>query len=314
MKKFVFLFFVIFGVNGQSVVIDPSNANSNLVSATSTNKAVQLPRVNNTQSIANPQIGQMMYNMGTASPNYYNGNSWQNLSHSNLYQQFPKSQVFIPSSIIEDAFSNSKEIFNFQIPAGVKKIWVEAWSGGSGGQDFGVSAALITYSNRKGGNGGGYLSFILDVVENQVLGILVGKGGKGQLLNVPPYNGGSTDIVRYTNGINNPPQLVASVNSNNFSLNSSTYMLNLISFFHGEKGINCTWSYQRFENVDRIVWKGGNGGKSYGSLGGEGVQFDESSPLLDVLEVNHGGFPGGGGGVGRAKGGNGAGGMVIVRF
>jgi hypothetical protein len=314
MKMFVFLFFVIFGINAQSVIIDPSNANSNIVSATSTNKAVQLPRVNDTQSIGNPQVGQLMYNSETASPNFYNGSAWQNLSNHNLYQLFPKSQVFVPSSIIEDAQSSTKESFTFQIPVGVKKIWVEAWSGGSGAQDFDVSNNLITYPNRKGGNGGGYLSFILDVVENQLLGILVGKGGKGQLLNFPPYNGGNTDIVRYTNGTNNPPQLVASVSSNNFSLNTGLYNINLIGFFHGERGSNCTWSYQRFENTDRIVWKGGNGGNSKGSLGGEGVQFDESSALFDVFEPNHGGFPGGGGGVGRAVGGNGASGMVIIRY
>jgi hypothetical protein len=152
------------------------------------------------------------------------------------------------------------------------------------------------------------------VAENQVLGILVGKGGKGSALQVPPFSGGGTDIVNYTNGINNPPQLVASVNSNNFSLNSSIYAINLISFFHGEKGRNSTWSYQRFENVDRLVFSGGDGGKSYGSLGGVGVQFDALYPLLDVLEVNHGGFPGGGGAIGRAFGGNGAGGMVVIRY
>ena len=55
------------------------------------------------------------------------------------------------------------------VPAGVTKIFVEAWGGGGGGFTTGAS-----YVQSKGGGGAGYAAAYIDVSEGQVVNMNVG--------------------------------------------------------------------------------------------------------------------------------------------
>lgn len=67
---------------------------------------------------------------------------------------------------------------NWVVPAGVSRVWVEAWGGGGAGLDA-------------GGGGGAYISVITNVSAGQSFQFTVGKGAKDN-----PVTGG----VFYTNG------------------------------------------------------------------------------------------------------------------
>jgi hypothetical protein len=64
------------------------------------------------------------------------------------------------------AFTDTSGIFiNWNVPAGITRVWVELWGGGGAG--------LFT-----GGGGGGYMSMLVNVTPAQILNVTVGKGGK----------------------------------------------------------------------------------------------------------------------------------------
>ncbi len=64
------------------------------------------------------------------------------------------------------AFTDTSGTFiNWNVPAGITRVWVELWGGGGAG--------LIA-----GGGGGGYMSLLFNVTPAQTLLVTVGKGGK----------------------------------------------------------------------------------------------------------------------------------------
>jgi hypothetical protein len=78
-----FLLLVLFQVSvfSQSVLISPNNG-SKLIETNSTNKAVQMPSVSTSSSIANPQKGMVVFDDATATLSYFNGIQWIGLSNS----------------------------------------------------------------------------------------------------------------------------------------------------------------------------------------------------------------------------------------
>jgi hypothetical protein len=179
MKKLILLFVLSALLSklalAQSVTIDPSaTGGSNIIQATAPNKALKLPSVAGTSNIDSPQAGQMIYNQSTASPNYYNGSTWQNMVGgpipSNIY---PNSEYFgNPNSGAYGGTGAFLDSYTWIVPAGVTKIWAEIWGGGGSGpiHDF------TFYSSQIGGNSGAYLSVLINVTPGEQLNIYAGKG------------------------------------------------------------------------------------------------------------------------------------------
>jgi hypothetical protein len=74
----------------QSVVIDPSVANSNLIAIESTNKSILTPRLSSSQrtAINSPSSGLLVYDTTTNSIWYYNGTGWGEMSVFSLINQW----------------------------------------------------------------------------------------------------------------------------------------------------------------------------------------------------------------------------------
>ena len=83
MKKIFFLLvsiLCIFFVNSQNIGIGTTTPNSNaILDITSANKAVLLPRVNDTGNVSSPAQGMMIFNKNTNTPSFHNGNRWLTL-------------------------------------------------------------------------------------------------------------------------------------------------------------------------------------------------------------------------------------------
>ncbi|MGN7787707.1 SprB repeat-containing protein [Niabella sp. 22666] len=64
----------------------------------------------------------------------------------------------------------------FTVPAGITKIYVEAWGGGGGGTISTIGAANYRYSG-SGGGGGGFSRGYVTVVPGSSINVIVGAGG-----------------------------------------------------------------------------------------------------------------------------------------
>jgi hypothetical protein len=323
MKKFILSLFL-FGiyllslflsevsVYGQSVVIDPSvSGGSNIISATAPNKASQLPRVANSTNIATPQAGQLIYNQSTASPNFYNGTSWQNMIGGPLPSNtFPNSAFFgDPESPKYTGTGSQWDSFTWTVPAGVTKIWVEMWSGGGSGSIFNNNFAWF---DQTGGDSGGYLSTIIPVSSGIILNIYVAKGK-----NITQNSTGiSTRILDPTGA------LLVNTGISFFQRPNAS----LINFFQrnmGQKNVFENYISFTDDHIEYSV-KGGNGGDApNGGKGGQSVTIFQkklsngSETNIGISNVSidaEGIFPGGGGGRGYYFPGFGANGLVIIHY
>ncbi|MGL4630086.1 MAG: hypothetical protein ACRCVT_02675 [Leadbetterella sp.] len=296
----------------QSVTIDPNSSNPSIIQANSTNQAVQLPRLGSTAAVASPQTGQIMYNQTTASPNFYNGLSWQNLSsagNGGLYANFPNSVNFRGYNGTFYNSSTSHQNYTWTVPSGVTKIWVEAWGSGASGSKTTFPKVTGNVGYYYGGSGGNYMSTIIPVTSGNVLDIKVGNGSDGSW----------TDIsYSYITLLSNTILGTAIAGQSNFSLTANA---SLLQFVQGEYFPGGSFHFEeRAPGIFQIVVNPGNGGKSYpGQMGGAGNTYTILQPggTLDSYAFNYGfdgSFPGGGGGGGATSGGKGAGGLIIIHY
>lgn len=209
------------------------------------------------------------------------------------------------------------------VPAGVTKIYIEAWGGGGGGSWY------------AGGGGGGYVCGIVTVTPGSSVAYTVGTAGTGSSSN--GTNGGASTIT-YT-----PLSTIFSANGGFGATFNTT--ISLINIGSGGTfsctgtlsyaGINGEGGYPSSINVVQAsatafheIISGGHGGDaaSHGGKGGRGAYavFSIGTPASQRTAFGtNGGIPGGGGGSGYlgtiASSGNGSGssggsGMITIRI
>ena len=279
----------------------------------SANKGLLLPRVTSpASSIASPAAGLMVYDQANANLSYYNGASWQNLAGNStansLYARFPNSRAFF-STLHSSGIGHTP--YTFTVPAGINTIWVEMWGPGSYGGE--LPATITEYSTLgAGGKGGDFASFIMPATAAEVIAIQVGKGGHSA------SNGAETRIMG-TGG----DYLVFRQNSMGYNATYAVQQVpGLIQFVAGGYGKRTSSRFEQSSSTEfRRVIKGGNGGDSYMSKGGEGVEVSYLLPGGATIGNSYtfgtnGAMPGGGGGAGYGanNGGYGGPGLVIVHW
>jgi hypothetical protein len=304
MKKLFYLFIISIlttlspsgasGLFAQSVTIDPSaTGGSNIIQASTPNKALKLPSVAGTSNIGSPQAGQLIYNQSTASPNFYNGTSWQNVNAAPVPSNiFPNSKHFGDNNNGRfNGTGNSTDDYSWICPAGVSRIWVESWSSGGSANTF-TSPLQLPYLYYSG-HSGSYLSAIINVIPGNTYLLKIGKGTRNS-------SNGQFGIANYIQ-LGSP--IIFGNNQHYFNLDTSS---ELIRFQSGNPGANCKFWYETFytgttpNNVR--FYQGGNGGNApFGGNGGKGtlVQADLNSFVIATNNWNgsdDGYFPGGGGG------------------
>lgn len=207
------------------------------------------------------------------------------------------------------------------VPAGVTKIYVEAWGGGGGGNWY------------AGGGGGSYVCGIITVTPGSTVGYSVGAEGAGG--SNTGTNGGSSTITYAPSSVTFTAQggfgatfsssLVVPGNGGPFSATGT------LSY----AGVNGTSGFPSFINLVQAsatafheIMNGGHGGDAAngGGKGGRGAYavFSIGSPTSQRTAFGtNGARPGGGGGSGYlgtiASAGNAAGlgggiGMITIRF
>jgi hypothetical protein len=82
--------------------------------------------------------------------------------------------------------------YSFVVPAGVTRLFIEAWGAGGGGSGTGITYYEPT--NGCGGGGGGQYRGIVAVTPNQAYSVVVGAGGSGGVsgYNAPQFYIGGT--------------------------------------------------------------------------------------------------------------------------
>ena len=271
--------------------------------------AITLPRVTTTQQ-TNPgtvpqQAGNMVYNTDQQAVAVNNGTGWGYLGTGNM-EEFRNGLVFN-----YDAQTNYKF---WSVPAGITQIMTEIWSAGAGGSRYvNLGNGTITC---KGGGGGGYIRKKISVTPGASLTIQIGNGGKGATANVGNASGGASGIY-----LNQATGIFAQGGYSNGAGGYGTYIANgLIAdrTVDGGQGQDLVISYEPRGGTDyALTLKFGDGGSAFsvqqGGYGGQGT-FLNAGTLLYQVEAKYGSFPGGGGGCGYQSGGNGADGLVIIRW
>lgn len=240
-------------------------------------------------------------------------------------------QVLMKNSAGTLVWGNPEEFKNFvtfgsgsgswTVPAGVTRVYVEAWGGGGGGNWY------------AGGGGGGYVCGIITVTPATSITYQVGAEGVGS--GNTGTNGGSSTVT-YS------PSSITLTAQGGFGANFSSGFISVGS--GGPFGVTGTLNYagvngvSGFPSVVNIIQSsatafheisnGGNGGDAAngGGKGGRGGYFVFTLSPAAVLRTafgTNGGRPGGGGGsgylgtVGSSGNANGSGGgigMVVIRY
>jgi hypothetical protein len=209
-------------------------------------------------------------------------------------------------------FSGSQ---SWTVPAGVKKILIEAWGAGGGGNFFG------------GGAGGGYATAHFGVTPGGVVTIDVGIGGvkagnanagAGATTSVAVPDSFATTYTVYAfggQGANFTGNLIFTPGGGTFSVNPGYYNMRGEV---GRSGEPNDYSYtERTAGVFIEIVKGGKGGDAANTIntGGVGCIY---IPSGKTGQPSYGLRPGGGGGGGSTAaftdGGYGGGGYVVIRY
>lgn len=215
---------------------------------------------------------------------------------------------------------------NWTIPAGVTRVWVEAWGGGGGGNWYG------------GGGGGAYVSAILTVVPGTTITYQVGSAGSGGTSSSTP---GGNSIFGYSSatftahGGRNPE--FTALSALLIPGAGGLYTLNLAaratSFraIEGQPGkplIPISYQYNATTYIESCT--GGDGGDAAnaantGAKGGMFVHNTTTNNPIRLIFPTTGQLPGGGGGsgynsivaavsIGNASGTSGSNGMLIIHY
>ena len=183
----------------------------------------------------------------------------------------------------------------FYVPAGVTRVEVEVWGGGSG------SAYGAGGHASGGGGGGGYSRRIINgLTPGAAITVTVGAGGAGGNSTTLPTAGGTSSFGGYCSATGG--QINAAT-----TLSDGTARTAGGSGSGGDINLSGGWSEPAAATVNGAGEIGGNGGN--GARGGAGGGGNTSSG-------SDGTFPGGGGGGSGAgiNGRAGAAGWVVVRY
>jgi hypothetical protein len=291
--------------------------------------AITLPRVTTTQQ-TNPatvtqQAGNMVYNTDQQAVAVNNGGSWQYLGAGDT-GEFKNFAAFRDYSPVV-----------WSVPQGVTRFMIEAWGGGGGGdiyQKFLPTSGGFLSCN--GGFSGAYVRKIVDTGSTLTsLTISVGYGGRGAYGNFldPKFNAtsGGSSIVQAGSFT-----LVATGgyiwNSSGAPYGSDNFPGNRALIIKGNppKGMEMTYGQVSSTEFVKVI-KGGCGGTAFGvapNTGGFGRTFSikaaatSTATIYNTLfefesggvDLSYGSDPGGGGGCDFYNAGNGAPGLVIIRW
>jgi hypothetical protein len=240
-------------------------------------------------------------------------------------------QILMKNSTGTLVWGNPEEFKNFvtfgsgsgswTVPAGVTRVYVEAWGGGGGGNWY------------AGGGGGGYVCGIITVTPASSITYQVGAEGAGS--GNTGTNGGSSTVTYSPASITFTAQGgFGATFSSPFAFVGSGGPFSATGTF-SYAGVNGTSGFPSVANIIQSsatafheISGGGNGGDAAngGGKGGRGsYQIFTISPVagLRIVFGTNGGRPGGGGGsgylgtVGSSGNGNGSGGgigMVVIRY
>lgn len=211
------------------------------------------------------------------------------------------------------------------VPAGVTRIWVEAWGGGAGGNYYGSGA------------GGGYISGILTVIPGTSVSYTVGTaglagttsstaGGNSQIgysTTTLTANGGAPSNLATLTGVMTPGA------GGSFTVSGAGF--NSFIGFQGKPGttlLPTSYQYNATTFIESCI--GGDGGDAANTekTGGKGGSFLYNTTTGNALRLilpTAGLAPGGGGGsgfisivtlvsVGNNPGTNGGQGRVIIHY
>jgi len=195
----------------------------------------------------------------------------------------------------EIAFASTQ---NWTVPAGITQVFVEEWAGGGGGGGSSGAQGIGT-----GGGGGEYRRGRFDVTPGQVIGVTVGPGGAGGNGGVGG-NGGTTSFGALMSAMGGA--------GGGFGNNVASGQVTP----GGSGGAGGSIS---FPGVGGGFGQNGtaNGIATYASGIGGSSPLGGASPAINVNSAGGPGLSPGGGGNGGCignVGGNGANGLIIVRF
>jgi hypothetical protein len=323
---FYYLYFIVgytslaqLGVNNDNTTPHPSAQ----LDIKSSNRGLLLPRITSPASaIASPTAGLIVYDQANANLAYHNGAQWSNLTgttgNQGLYARFPNSVGFKGEYFNA---SPSYTEYTWTVPAGITKIWVEAWAAGSAG--FSIQPTTTTNATSigfRGGNAGDFGSFLMNVSSGELITVRVGKGGNS-VNNI----GGSTMIISSIAPVKSYtiwqklPNLTLTIGGV-----ATNEIPDLIQYVAGESGHLTKISYEQSSATQfRRVVSGGKGGDSYPAQKGSGegltISFDAATGEhlmggLISIGSRDGSSPGAGGGVSFGSTNNGGVGMVILHW
>lgn len=270
--------------------------------------AITLPRVTTGQQ-TNPatvpqQAGNMVYNTDQQAVAVNNGVGWGYLGAGNdgEFKNIRRFRSGRPGSGVNNAFA-------WTPPASVTRFMVEIWAGGNGGGTYftnGVNSFCI------GGSAGDYAQKIIEVISTGPATFTVGSGGSRGSRSplVSPGAGGATHFKYNTFAI-----VVTQGGGTDLSFNDDFLVLS-----GGDSGPITVAFGQKSATEFMTVIGGGNGGRAYDSL-------PATNGLASTFTLKNGAFEteynpisldgtskGSGGGCGYNQGGNGANGLVIIRW
>lgn len=101
--------------HGQSTIILPGNNSSNILTNSQNNGGIELPKLSYSQiqSIQNPQIGTLVYDIDSNILRYFNSNRWVATNESNFYQYVTSNSNDYGKNISFDYLGNLYILGNF---------------------------------------------------------------------------------------------------------------------------------------------------------------------------------------------------------
>ncbi len=228
--------------------------------------------------------------------------------------QYPQCRYYLLLLLLSPVLlfaQSGSQTFNetgtFTVPAGITRLYVEAWGGGGGGTNSTVGAANYRYSG-SGGGGGGFSKGYITVVPGSSINVTVGAGGGIALA------GSNSSVGGVVAGGGQPARFerIGSAAVNTFGGAGGT------GTFRGGTGGDGVRSGpgESFGNggggggsaarsANGTAGNGPNGGSGEGNGGNGTVEY-----IIYTLPSTDGAAPGGGGGNSRS----GANGRVIINW
>lgn len=284
--------------------------------------AITLPKVNSAQQVNQSTVPQaeanVVYNTDAKALSYYDGSNWQLLG-SDVNNRFPNVRTFQGSDVV--IVNQQVTTYNWTVPQDVTQFVVEVWGGGAGGGTLSYSGSRVFC---QGGGAGGYVRRLYNVAAGVTsTTIEVGNAGAPAVsTNAQSVTTGNNSTFRYNNS-----RLVAEGGDRFGSGGRGSDSQGQALIFQGGFVNQVQVSYVQKTSTDFMeLIKLSDGGLAYGVTDRRGgfaptVMLNSSGQFVRVngddgsfSDAADGQTPGGGGGCGYTKGGDGAPGLVIIRW